>query len=75
MTPLEKAARAVTEARAYLGSKPGRTSDVDRRVARAVLLSLRDATPEMIEAGDAVDGTITSAAVWRAMINTITGEG
>ena len=51
MTMIEKLARAVTVARALPGSKPGRTSDVDRRVARAVLTALREPDEGMVEAG------------------------
>lgn len=38
------------------------------RSARAVLAALENPTPEMVEAGQAVDGTISAAEVWSAMI-------
>lgn len=41
---IEKLARAVCDARALPGTKPvAKLSDVDRRVARAVLMAFRDA--------------------------------
>jgi len=39
---IERLARAVTVARALPGTTPGQTSDVDRRVARAVLEAMRE---------------------------------
>lgn len=44
------------------------------RIARAVLSALKTPTPEMIEAGQAVDGTVSAADVWSAMIGAA-GEG
>lgn len=43
--------------------------------SRAVLSALKTPTPEMIEAGQAVDGTVSSADVWSAMIGAAVGEG
>lgn len=42
--------------------------------ARAVLSALKTPTPEMIDAGQAVDGTVSAADVWSAMIGAA-GEG
>ena len=48
---IERAARAVRDARALPGTKPVATlSDVDRRVARAVLQAIRDVDHGIIDA-------------------------
>lgn len=39
------------------------------KVVAAVLRTMRDPTPEMIEAGEAVDGTVTALPIWQAMID------
>ena len=39
------------------------------RSARAVLSTLKTPTPAMIAAGQAVDGTVSAAEVYRAMID------
>lgn len=53
-TMREAVARAICEARALPGTKPFRTSDVDRRAAdaaiRTVLERLREVTPAMEDA-------------------------
>ena len=41
--------------------------------ASAALSALKTATPEMVEAGQAVDGTITAEEVWSAMIRKAKG--
>ncbi|KKW92634.1 hypothetical protein [Sphingobium chungbukense] len=47
-----------------------------RDQAIAALKALRDPTPEMVEAGQAVDCTITAEPVWQAMIDAaLDGEG
>ena len=71
---VEKAARAI-EPRAWRVSGPEDTlAQRNRRVsslrkAKEVLKALREPTPEMVEAGQAVDCTITAGPVWQAMID------
>lgn len=69
----EKVARSVRDARALPGTNPvARLSDVDRRAAdaaiRAVFDHLMEPSVGMVEAGCAVDGTITAGEVWQAML-------
>lgn len=60
MTMLERCARAVKDARALSGTNPvARLSDVDRRVARAVLEALKEPTPEMVREGVYTDDFAT----------------
>lgn len=81
MTKLEEIAFAIIE-----GSAGTRAAEHARmfvtgnwtdalRSARAVLSALKTPTPEMIEAGQAVDGTVSAADVWSAMIGAAVGEG
>lgn len=50
--------------------------DVDLiRAATAAIQAMRDPTPEMIAAGEAVDGTVTALPIWQAMIDTSFGVG
>lgn len=44
-------------------------SDGYVRNATAAIQAMRDPTPEMIEAGEAVDGTVTALPIWQAMID------
>lgn len=39
------------------------------RAATTAIQAMRDPTPEMIEAGEAVDGTVTALPIWQAMID------
>lgn len=59
-------------------------SDIDRqklaimevcRAAATAIQAMRDPTPEMIEAGEAVDGTVTALPIWQAMIDAATVPG
>lgn len=45
------------------------------KVVSAILRTMRDPTPEMIEAGEAVDGTVTALPIWQAMIDASFGVG
>ena len=40
-----------------------------RRLARAAIEAMMRPTPAMVEAGQAVDGTITAEPVWQAMLS------
>ena len=40
-------------------------------LAAAAIQAMRDPTPEMIEAGEAVDGTVTALPIWQAMIDAV----
>ena len=44
-----------------------------RSLATAALRALETPTPEMVEVGQAVDGTITAEEVWSAMIRKAKG--
>src|SRR3546814_18544309 len=48
---VERVARAISKARALPGTKPARTSDVDRRAARAAIEAMREPTEEMARYG------------------------
>ena len=79
MDIIERAARAVRDARSLPGTKPVATlSDVDRRVARAVLQAIRDPSEAMDEKGQEVcnaaylevdEVPADAHFVWQAMID------
>lgn len=83
MTPLERMARAVAEARALPGTKPARVSDVDRRAAVAVLRELLTVDDAMLEAGhkamwDAFEVNAKPEEIscgFTAMIRSVMGDG
>lgn len=73
MTKLEEIARAICGQNPVINyDMGGNVGDVVRTIflerARAVLSALKTPTPEMIDAGQAVDGTVSAADVWSAMI-------
>jgi len=79
----EAVARAICEARALPGTKPFRTSDVDRRAAdaaiRTVLERLREPNAEVIQAGDEVmygryGCSFEVRPIWQAMLDAAARE-
>lgn len=50
------------------------TKDDCIEAAHKILSALKTPTPEMIAAGQAVDGTVSAADVWSAMIGAAVGE-
>ena len=77
MDLVEKAAEAVREVRiGYDGRNPDCVPDEeDRLIARAVLMAIREPTPEMLDAGynvvmDPHHWPSEGSAIWKAMIDT-----
>lgn len=80
MTKLEEIARAMQADAGKLADEaywttPCTGAVIWRALAKAALSALKTPTPEMIEAGQAVDGTVSAADVWSAMIDAAVGEG
>lgn len=73
MNMIERIARALAK-RNFPG---GSNSDIDQmweawvEEAAAALQAMREPTPEMIEAGEAVDGTVTALPIWQAMTDAL----
>lgn len=69
MNMIERVARAINNAlEAYSGTDG---EELMRQAALTTIQAMRDPTPEMIEAGEAVDGTVTALPIWQAMIDAI----
>ncbi|KFL45872.1 hypothetical protein IL54_1283 [Sphingobium sp. ba1] len=77
MNMIELVARALARRNFPVGSD----ADIDAMWegwaddAIAAIQAMRDPTPEMIEAGEAVDGTVTALPIWQAMIDAATVPG
>jgi len=79
-SPIERAARAVRCARALPGTNPvAKLSEVDYRVARAVIEAIREPSEGMNRAGWTADLPFTPSikvdVVWQAMIDALLKEG
>jgi len=67
MNMVERVARAINNA---LGTYSGTDGEeLMLQAAATAIQAMRDPTPEMIEAGEAVDGTVTALPIWQAMLD------
>lgn len=69
MNMIERVARAINNALETYSGTDG--EELMLQAATTAIQAMRDPTPEMIEAGEAVDGTVTALPIWQAMIDAV----
>jgi hypothetical protein len=76
MTPIDRAARAVKDARDAANSDPSVSwQDMDKRIARAVIAEIREPGEDMVEAGARQEFGLLVVEMWQDMIDALLAEG